>query len=190
MAKIRCDWCLGDTLYENYHDFEWGVPVKEDRKLFELLVLESFQAGLSWITILRKRENFRQAFDDFDYHKVARYQAAKVSELLDNPGIVRHRAKIEAAINNANAFIKIRVKFGSFSNFIWSYVDHKPILNDFESLAEVPAQTPLSREICNDLKQRGFVFFGPTTVYAFMQTAGLVNDHVAACYKHKKSAGA
>ncbi|WP_127844523.1 DNA-3-methyladenine glycosylase I [Psychroflexus aestuariivivens] len=187
MTKIRCDWCVGDELYENYHDSEWGEPVRNDRKLFEFLVLESFQAGLSWITILKKRDNFKQAFEDFDYTKIANYNSGKVEELLTDSGIIRHRAKIEATIQNAKAFIEIQNEFGSFSDYIWNFLNHRSKLNQFEFLDEVPAQTELSQRISKDLKKRGFKFLGPTTVYAFMQAVGLVNDHLTKCFKHKKA---
>lgn len=187
MTKVRCDWCVGDELYENYHDLEWGEPVLEDDKLFEFLVLESFQAGLSWITILRKRDNFRLAFDKFDFIKISNYNSKKIEELLQNAGIIRHRAKIEATIQNAKAFIEIQNEFGSFSKYIWNFVNHQPIHNQFKTLNEVPAQTELSQKISKDLKRRGFKFLGSTTVYAFMQAVGLVNDHLVKCFKHKKS---
>lgn len=187
MAKLRCDWCINNDLYQKYHDKEWGEPIYEDRKLFEMLLLESFQAGLNWLTILKKRESFRKAFDEFDYEVISNYSAEKISELLQNENIIRHRGKIEAAINNANAFLKIQNEFGSFSNYIWKFVDKTPKLNSFSSLDQVPAQTELSQRISKDLKKRGFKFLGPTTVYAFMQAVGMVNDHLTYCFKHKKS---
>ncbi|MFN2260848.1 MAG: DNA-3-methyladenine glycosylase I [Psychroflexus sp.] len=186
MTKIRCDWCVGDELYEKYHDLEWGEPVKSDIKLFEFLILESFQAGLSWITILRKRENLRLAFDGFVYLKISKYDSEKVNNLLQDTGIIRHRAKIGATIQNAKAFIEIQNEFGSFSEYIWGFVNHEPILNSFETLSEIPAQTELSQKISKDLKKRGFKFLGPTTVYAFMQAVGMVNDHLIKCFKHKQ----
>jgi DNA-3-methyladenine glycosylase I len=188
MAKVRCDWCNNSEIYVKYHDEEWGEPVYEDQEFFEMLVLESFQAGLNWLTILKKREHFREAFDDFDYKLIAQYSDAKVKELLSNEGIIRHRGKIEATINNAKAFMSIQKEFNSFSNYIWSYVDHQPILNHFLTLNEVPAQTDLSQKISKDLRKRGFKFLGPTTVYAFMQATDMVNDHLTYCFKHKKSA--
>lgn len=188
MAKLRCDWCNNSEIYVKYHDKEWGEPVYEDRKLFEMLVLESFQAGLNWLTILKKRESFRQAFDEFDYELISNYSEEKISELLQNENIIRHRGKIEATINNAKAFLKIQTEFGSFSSYIWKYVNHSPKLNSFSSLKEVPSQTDLSQRISKDLKKRGFKFLGPTTVYAFMQATGMVSDHVTYCFKHKKSA--
>lgn len=187
MAKVRCDWCNNSEIYVKYHDEEWGEPVYEDQEFFEMLVLESFQAGLNWLTILKKREHFREAFDDFDYKLIAQYSDAKVKELLSNEGIIRHRGKIEATINNAKAFMSIQKEFNSFSNYIWSYVDHQPILNHFLTLNEVPAQTDLSQKISKDLRKRGFKFLGPTTVYAFLQATGMVNDHLTYCFKHKKS---
>ena len=187
MAKIRCDWCTNSEIYVKYHDEEWGEPIFEDRQLFEMLVLESFQAGLNWLTILKKREGFRTAFDEFDYKLISNYSEDKISELLQNENIIRHRGKIEATIGNAKAFIGIQAEFGSFSNFIWAYVDGQPKLNSFSSLSEVPAQTELSQKISKDLKKRGFKFLGPTTVYAFMQATGMVNDHLTSCFKHKKS---
>jgi DNA-3-methyladenine glycosylase I len=188
MAKVRCDWCNNSEIYVKYHDEEWGVPVYEDHQLFEMLILESFQAGLNWLTILKKREHFREAFDAFDYKQVSKYSEAKVKELLTNDGIIRHRGKIEASINNAKAFITIQQEFESFSKYIWAYVNHKPIINEFSSIAEIPAQTNLSQKISADLRKRGFKFLGPTTIYAFMQATGMVNDHLTYCFKHKKSA--
>lgn len=187
MAKVRCDWCNNSEIYVKYHDEEWGEPIIEDHKLFEMLVLESFQAGLNWLTILKKREGFRTAFDDFDYQVISNYSEEKILELLQNKDIIRHRGKIEAAINNANAFIKIQNEFNSFSKYIWGFVAHTPEINSFTSLDQVPAQTQLSKAISKDLKKRGFKFLGPTTVYAFMQAVGLVNDHLTYCFKHKKS---
>ena len=178
---IRCEWCGNDPLYIRYHDEEWGKPVYDDRTLFEFLVLETFQAGLSWLTILRKRESFRQAFDDFDYEKVARYDEDKQNQLLQNKGIVRNRLKIRAAVNNARAFLEVREEFGSFSRYIWGFVDGKPIINYFKSMEEVPATTPLSDQISKDLKKRGFKFVGSTIVYAHMQATGMVNDHIVGC---------
>ncbi|NEV94606.1 DNA-3-methyladenine glycosylase I [Psychroflexus sp. YR1-1] len=188
MAKIRCDWCKNNDLYQKYHDNEWGEPVYDDEKLFEMLLLESFQAGLNWLTILKKREGFRTAFDKFDYRRISKYSEDKISELLQNEDIIRHRGKIEAAISNAKAFLNIQKEFGSFSNYIWAYVNGVPVFNAFASPEEVPAQTEVSQSISKDLKKRGFKFLGPTTVYAFMQATGMVNDHLTYCFKHKKSA--
>ena len=179
---VRCAWCGDDPLYIEYHDHEWGKPVKNDAKLFEFLVLETFQAGLSWITILKKRENFREAFDDFDYKKIAKYNPAKELELLQNSGIIRNKLKIKAAINNANAFIKIQEEFGSFSKYFWAFVDHQPIINQYENLEDIPATTELSDKISKDLKKRRFKFTGSTVIYAKMQACGLVNDHLVSCF--------
>ena len=181
--KIRCKWCVGIPIYEQYHDEEWGVPVFEDQKLFEFLILETFQAGLSWITVLKKRESFRRAFDDFDYKKVALYSEEKVQELLQDVGIIRNQLKIRAAISNALAFMEIQNEFGSFSKYIWQFVDGKPIINNIKSVSEIQATTPLSDAISKDLKKRGFKFVGSTVVYAHMQATGMVNDHVQDCWK-------
>lgn len=177
----RCEWVTNDPLYIKYHDEEWGKPVYDDKTLFEFLLLETFQAGLSWITILKKREHFRKAFDGFDYNNIAAYTDKKYDELLNDRSIIRNRLKIKAAITNAQAFIKIQEEFGSFSKFIWAYVDGKPVVNNFGSAAEVPATTPLSDRISKDLKKRGFKFVGSTIVYAHMQATGMVNDHILGC---------
>ena len=184
--KTRCKWCVGIDIYEKYHDEEWGVPVYEDQKLFEFLILETFQAGLSWITILKKRENFKLAFDDFDYKKVALYTEDKIQELLHNAGIIRNQLKIRAAVSNAVAFIKIQEELGSFSKYIWGFTGGKPINNNRKNLKEVPATTPLSDAISKDLKKRGFKFVGSTVIYAHMQATGMVNDHVEDCWKKSK----
>jgi len=181
--KNRCKWCVGIDIYEKYHDEEWGVPVYDDQKLFEFLILETFQAGLSWITILKKRENFRLAFDHFDYLKVALYTEDKIQELIQNAGIIRNQLKIRAAITNANLFIKIQEEFGSFSNYIWAFTDNKPIVNTPNSLKEVPATSAISDKLSKDLKKRGFKFVGSTVIYAHMQATGMVNDHLADCWK-------
>lgn len=181
---MRCPWCEGDPLYEKYHDEEWGVPVYDDRVHFEFLVLESAQAGLSWRTILNKRENYRAAYAGFDPEIVRHYDASKVEELLGNAGIVRNRKKIEASINNANVFIEIQQEFGSFANYIWRFVDNKPVINYFESLSEMPAVTDIAEKLSKDLKRRGMKFLGPTTIYAHMQATGLVNDHLVSCSRH------
>ena len=182
--KKRCPWCEGDALYEQYHDQEWGVPLYDDLKLFEFLTLETFQAGLSWITVLRKREHFRKAFDQFDYEKVARYGDEKIKALLENEAIIRNKQKIKAAINNAQRFIAMRQKFGSFSQYIWDFVEGKPLQSSFKTLEEIPAKTPLSDTISKDLKQNGFQFVGPTVVYAHMQATGMVNDHLVGCFRY------
>ena len=186
MVKKKCDWCLGDPLYENYHDTEWGVPVYDDQKLFEFLTLEGFQAGLSWITILRKRKNFSAAFDGFDYNKVARYSKQKKIELLNDKGIIRNRLKIDAAVSNAQAYIGIQKRYGSFSQFIWGFTAGKPLVNTFKSLDEVPPFTPLAEKISMVLKKEGFKFVGPTIIYSHMQATGMVNDHLVDCFRHRE----
>ena len=183
---IRCAWCGTDSLYQKYHDEEWGVPVYEDQKLFEFLILETFQAGLSWITILRKRENFKLAFDDFDYKKIALYPEDKIQELMLDSGIIRNQLKIRAAVSNAIAFMKVQEEFGTFSAYIWEFTEGKPIVNKPKTLKDVPATTPLSDAISKDLKKRGFKFVGSTVVYAHMQATGMVNDHVQDCWTQKK----
>lgn len=180
----RCDWAGNDPLYQKYHDEEWGIPVYDDAKLFEFLILETFQAGLSWITILRKRENFRQAFDQFDYNKIANYNTIKESELINNQDIIRNKLKIKAAISNAKAFLEIQEEFGSFSTYIWTFVDGSPIQNNFNSHKEIPANTPLSDTISSDMKKRGFKFVGTTVMYAHMQACGIVNDHLTNCFRY------
>jgi DNA-3-methyladenine glycosylase I len=182
---IRCDWCGNDPLYVKYHDEEWGVPVHADRKHFEFLVLESAQSGLSWITILRKRENYRKAYNDFDFIKVAQYEENKINELIQNEGIVRNRLKIIASINNAKMFLKVQEEFGSFDNYIWAFVDNEPLINHWESIKDVPATSELSDKVCKDLKRRGFKFLGSTTIYAFLQATGIINDHIKSCFKYK-----
>lgn len=184
MEKKRCDWCKGDPLYEQYHDREWGVPVKQDTTLFEFLILETFQAGLSWITILKKRKNFRLAFDQFDYQKVATYSQDKIDALLQDAGIIRNKLKVNAAVSNAQAFIKVQEEYGSFSNYFWSFTDGKPIKNKVTNYKEAPATTALSDKISKDLKKRGFKFVGSTVIYAFMQAVGMVNDHLVDCYRY------
>ena len=180
----RCSWCLGDSLYENYHDHEWGVPVHDDQRLFEFLILESFQAGLSWITILRKRENFRILFDQFDYKKVALFGAEKIKVLMTDPGIIRNRQKIEAAVNNAQRFVDTQNEHQSFSSYLWRFVEGIPIQNNFNDPKAIPSKTKLSETISKDLKQRGFQFVGPTVIYAFMQATGMVNDHLVDCFRY------
>jgi DNA-3-methyladenine glycosylase I len=183
--KVRCAWCEKDDLYRDYHDNEWGKPVYDDDKLFEFLILETFQAGLSWHTILKKRENFRAAFDNFDYKKVANYGEEKVQELLQDAGIIRNQLKIRGTISNAIAFMEVQKEFGSFSKYIWNFTDGKPIENNRKSLKEVTSTTPLSDEISKDLKKRGFKFVGSTVVYAHMQATGMVNDHVMDCWTQR-----
>lgn len=182
----RCAWCIKDPLYTLYHDKEWGVPVRDDRKQFEFLVLESAQAGLSWLTILKKREGYRKAFANFDAEKVARYTKSKIDRLIEFPGIIRNRAKIESAVNNAKLFLDIQEECGSFSEYIWSFVDGRPIINRHKSLKEIPAITKTSEALSKDLKRRGFKFLGPTVIYAHMQATGLVNDHVVGCFRYKE----
>ena len=187
MQKHRCGWCIGDPLYEAYHDQEWGVPLKDDdHALFEFLILETFQAGLSWITILRKRENFRKAFDNFDYKKIATYKQQKIDTLLLDAGIVRNKLKINATISNAIAFMEVQKEFGSFSNYIWGFVDHKPIKNAFKSYKDAPATTEISDKLSKDLKKRGFKFVGSTVMYATMQAIGMVNDHEVGCFRYNE----
>ncbi|PZE21382.1 DNA-3-methyladenine glycosylase I [Paenibacillus xerothermodurans] len=181
MDKRRCGWVNSDPLYVYYHDREWGVPVHDDRKLFELLVLEGAQAGLSWYTVLKKRENYRQAFDGFDPEKVAVYDAARVEQLLGDSGIIRNRLKVQSAITNAQAFLRVREKFGRFDAYIWRFVGGQPILNQWHTLSEVPSATPQSDAMSKDLKKRGFKFVGSTICYAYMQAAGMVNDHTKEC---------
>ena len=184
--KHRCGWCKGDTLYEAYHDQEWGVPVRDDDTLFEFLILETFQAGLSWITVLRKRINFRKAFDSFDYKKIAKYDQTKIDELLQNEGIIRNKLKVRATITNAQAFMNIQKEFGSFSTYIWDFVNGKPIKNKFKDYRKAPANTPLSDVISKDLKKRGFKFVGSTVIYAHMQATGMVNDHEISCFRYEE----
>jgi DNA-3-methyladenine glycosylase I len=186
MTKIRCGWCGDDPLYTQYHDEEWGVPLKDDDQLFEFLILETFQAGLSWITILRKRENFRKAFDHFDYKKIATYGQEKIDSLLQDAGIIRNKLKVNATISNAVAFMEVQKEFGSFSDYIWGFVDGTPIDTKSKTMADVPPNTPLSDTISKDLKKRGFKFVGSTVVYAHMQATGMVNDHVADCFRYKE----
>jgi DNA-3-methyladenine glycosylase I len=182
----RCAWCGDDPLYQAYHDAEWGVPMHNDRTLFEFLILEGAQAGLSWITILKKRENYRAAFDGFDATRIARYDANKIESLLQDPGIVRNRLKVAAAVTNAQRFLEVQTEFGSFDNFIWQFVDGKPIHNARRSIAEVPASTPESDAMSKELKKRGFKFVGSTICYAHMQATGMVNDHTTDCFRYKE----
>ncbi len=185
--KIRCAWLDGSDIYREYHDNEWGKPVHDDNKLVEMLTLEAFQSGLTWITILKKRENFRAAFDNFDPAIVANYTVEKVEELLLNEGIIRHRGKILAAINNAGLFLTIQKQYGSFNKFVWNYVDYTPIIGHHDSVEELPAVSEISHKLSKDLKKMGFKFLGATTIYAFMQATGMVNDHTKDCYLYIKS---
>ena len=180
----RCPWAGPDPLYREYHDAEWGVPVHDDRHFFEMLILEGAQAGLAWITILRKRQGYRDAFDGFDPATVARYDDRRVATLLENPAIVRNRRKIESAVGNARAFLQVQEELGSFDRYVWRFVDGRPRQNRWRTMAEVPAETAESRAMSRDLKRRGFRFVGPTICYAFMQATGLVNDHLADCFRH------
>ena len=180
----RCPWCGNDELYMKYHDEEWGVPVHDDRKHFEFLVLESAQAGLSWLTVLRKRENYRKAYDNFDASKVSEYDELKIEELMQNAGIIRNRRKIEASINNAKRFLEIQKEFGSFDKYIWSFVDNEVVKNHWNDIKEVPATSELSDKVSKDLKNRGFKFLGSTIIYAHLQATGLINDHLVGCFKY------
>ena len=184
----RCTWCGEDPLYTQYHDSEWGVPVLDDRTLFEFLILEGAQAGLSWITVLRKREAYKNVFDNFDPVKVARFTDARLEKVLSNPAIIRNRLKVFSARKNARAFLDIQAEWGSFSNYIWQFVDGKPIQNQWKSQADIPANTPLSDKISKDMKKRGFTFVGTTIIYAHMQATGMVNDHTVSCYRHRECA--
>lgn len=182
--KHRCEWCGSDPVYVAYHDDEWGVPVHDDRLLFEFLILEGAQAGLSWITILKKREGYRKAFAGFDVEKVARFTEAKLEKLLLNPAIVRNRLKVKSSVTNAQAFLKVQEEFGSFDNYIWRFVEGKPIVNRFKSMKDIPAKTDISDAMSKDLKQRGFKFVGSTICYAHMQATGMVNDHTMDCFRY------
>lgn len=182
--KNRCEWCKGTALYERYHDTEWGVPVTDDAVLFEFLILETFQAGLSWITVLKKRDNFRAAFDQFDYKKIAGYTQDKIDDLLQDPSIIRNKLKVHAAVSNAQAYIKIQQDYGSFATYFWSFTEGKSIKNRVVNYKEVPPTTVLSDRISKDLKKKGFKFVGSTVIYAYMQAVGMVNDHVVDCFRY------
>lgn len=186
MSEKRCGWCGEDPLYQHYHDTEWGVPTFDDPTLFEFLILEGAQAGLSWITVLRKRENYRKAFNGFDPHKMARYSNKKIEKLLADPGIIRNRLKVESAVRNAKAFLTIQEQYGSFSEYIWQFVDGKAIQNKRKSLKDIPASTAQSDAMSKSLKKAGFNFVGSTICYAYMQSMGMVNDHVLDCYRYKE----
>ncbi|MDR0389059.1 MAG: DNA-3-methyladenine glycosylase I [Spirochaetaceae bacterium] len=188
MEKKRCPWCLGNPDYQKYHDAEWGKPLKKSQRLFELLILEGAQAGLSWLTILKRREGYRRAFNGFDPERIARYTAKDVARLLADPGIIRNRRKIESTIENARAFLRIEENV-SFSTWLWNWVDGKPIINHFKTMRQIPASTGLSERISAALKKQGFSFVGPTIVYAYMQSAGLVNDHLLSCFRHPENTG-
>jgi DNA-3-methyladenine glycosylase I len=180
----RCEWAQKSEIYSKYHDEEWGNPLHDDQKLFEFLILEGMQAGLSWITILKKRDAFRKAFEDFDVNKVASFDRQKVEELMSDPGIIRNRLKIEASINNAQHFLEVVEEFGSFDRYIWGFVDQKPVINHWTALSEIPAKTELSDRISEDLKRRGFKFVGSTIIYSHMQATGMINDHLVTCFCH------
>lgn len=182
----RCAWVTNDKIYQDYHDKEWGVPLHDDARLFEMLILEGMQAGLSWLTVLKKREAFRLAFDGFDLDKVINYDQEKIESLMVNKDIIRNRLKIESAIRNAKAYKEVQKEYGSFDSYIWSYVDNEPIINHYTNLQEIPANTPLSDAISKDLKKRGFNFVGSTIIYAFMQSIGMVNDHTKDCYLYRR----
>jgi DNA-3-methyladenine glycosylase I len=186
-ADTRCPWAKGPE-YEAYHDQEWGVPSRDDRHLFEMLVLEGAQAGLSWLTILKRREGYRRAFATFDVDKVARFTEKDQARLLADPGIIRNRLKVASAVTNAKAFIRVQKEFGSFAAYLWAFVDDTPIVNHFAKISDVPPVTPLSTTLSQDLKKRGFTFVGPTAVYAYMQSVGLVNDHLVSCFRHAELA--
>ncbi|HPF84406.1 MAG TPA: DNA-3-methyladenine glycosylase I [Aminivibrio sp.] len=188
-SLCRCPWPGSDPLYVAYHDEEWGTPVRDDGKLFEFLLLEGAQAGLSWITILRRREEYRRAFDGFDPEKIARYDERKIAVLLGDSGIVRNRRKIEGAVNNARAYLRLRESMGSLSSFLWGFVDGQPVINRWKSIEEIPAVTPLAEKISKAMKREGFVFFGPVIAYAHMQATGLVNDHLLSCFRHPEAGG-
>ncbi|MDR0361242.1 MAG: DNA-3-methyladenine glycosylase I [Planctomycetota bacterium] len=183
---IRCGWCLGAETYTRYHDEEWGVPLRDDRGQFEFLILEGAQAGLSWSTILNKRGNYRRAFADFDPEKVARFTDSRIEKLLADPGIVRNRLKVNAAVNNARRFLEVRDKHGSFSEWIWSFVDGKPIRNAWRRLDQIPASSPKSDRLAKELKRLGFKFVGSTIIYAHMQATGMINDHLVTCFRHRE----
>ncbi len=189
MDKHRCDWCGTDPLYMKYHDETWGVPLHDDRTLFEFLLLDGAQAGLSWITILRKRENYRRVLDGFDAQKIARYGDAKIAELMANAGIIRNRQKINSAIKNAKAYLAVQETFGSFDRYLWQFVDGQTIQNSWQTMADIPAFTPESTAMSKDMKKRGFSFVGPTICYAFMQSAGMVNDHIVSCFRYAELGG-
>lgn len=185
-GRVRCGWSLGNDLYIAYHDQQWGVPEHNDRNLFEMLLLEGAQAGINWLIVLKKRENYRQAFDGFDPAKIACYDDQKIAELLQNPGIIRNRLKVQSAVTNAQAFLQVQEQFGSFDHYIWQFVNGQPITNRFQSFSEVPATTPKSDAMSKDLKRRGFRFVGSTICYAYMQAVGMVNDHLVDCFRWRE----
>jgi DNA-3-methyladenine glycosylase I len=185
----RCPWCGDDPLYVRYHDTEWGVPVRDDRLLFEMLILEGAQAGLSWITVLRKRENYRRALAGFDPEAVARFPKRKIDSLMRDPGLIRNRAKLESAVGNARVFLDVRESYGSFADYLWEFVDGEPVRHGFRSIDQVPSSTPLSDALSKDLKKRGFKFVGTTICYAYVQAVGLVNDHITRCFRYRDKRG-
>lgn len=185
-GRLRCQWCGEDPLYVQYHDEEWGRPIHDDGRLFEMLVLEGQQAGLSWLTILKKRENFRKALDRFDAAKIAHYNEQKLAQLQQNTGIIRNRLKIKSFVQNAQGFLKVQEEFGSFDRYLWDFVEGQPLQNTWQSLVEIPAQTPISEKLSRDLKKRGFNFVGPTICYAYMQSTGMVNDHIVDCFRYQE----
>ena len=189
MIRERCGWCVGNVPYEEYHDHEWGVPEHSDSKLFEFLVLEGAQAGLSWITVLKKRECYREVMNHFDSAAIANWGEPKITELMQEPGIIRNRRKLESTVENARAFLRTQEDFGSFDKYIWRFVEGKPVQNGWLSLNEVPAQTPVAEQMSKDLKKRGFSFIGPTICYAFMQAVGMVNDHIVSCFRYQELNG-
>lgn len=182
----RCKWANHHEILKVYHDEEWGLPIHDERALYECLVLQGNQAGLSWMTILKKRDNYRKAFDNFDYKKIVKYDSEKIEELMNNSGIIKNRLKINAAISNAKALLKVQKEFGSFEKYIWKFTNHRPLINGFKAYSEIPASTEVSETMSKDLKKRGFKFIGPTICYAFMQAAGIVNDHVTSCFRFKE----
>lgn len=184
--KIRCPWCLGNEIYEEYHDKEWGVPVHDDRVHFEFLILEGAQAGLNWLTILKKRENYRVAYEEFDPKKVAKFDEDKIEELLNNSGIVRNKLKVRSSVNNAKLFLQIQQEFGSFDKYIWNFVNYKPVVNIFKNIKELPATSELSDRVSKDLKNRGFKFVGSTIIYAHLQATGIINDHLVDCFRYEE----
>ena len=186
VEKIRCDWSLSDPIYVDYHDREWGVPVRDDQKQFEFLVLESAQAGLSWLTILKRREGYKRLYEDFDPERVVKFDEARIQSMLQDEGIIRNRKKIESSVNNARRFLEVREQYGSFCNYLWGFTDGKQVLNHFTKLSEIPATTALSDLIAKDMKQRGFQFLGSTIIYAHLQATGLVNDHLVDCFRHRE----
>ena len=186
VENIRCDWSLSDPIYMDYHDREWGVPVRDDQKQFEFLVLESAQAGLSWLTILKRREGYKRLYEDFDPERVVKFDEARIQSMLQDEGIIRNRKKIESSINNARRFLEVREQYGSFCNYLWGFTDGKQVLNHFTKLSEIPATTALSDLIAKDMKQRGFQFLGSTIIYAHLQATGLVNDHLVDCFRYRE----